>query len=99
MAPDPGTWTHDRVHRDCHIQFEYCYDSVPFALIGQDLWLRGELLQGKDLVEMTEGVARQTQPMQKEITNSLRATVLTRSLDPADATRRLPIVARSRRFA
>jgi hypothetical protein len=40
IAPDLGTWSAVRVHRDCHVQFERCYYSVPFALIGQALWLR-----------------------------------------------------------
>ena len=40
ITPDLGTWARARVHRDCHVQFEYGYYSVPFALIGQDLWLR-----------------------------------------------------------
>lgn len=40
IAPDLGTWSAVRVHRDCHVQFERCYYSVPFALIGQQLWLR-----------------------------------------------------------
>jgi hypothetical protein len=29
-----------RVHRDCHVQFDRCFYSVPFTLIGQKLWLR-----------------------------------------------------------
>ncbi|MBK7794513.1 MAG: IS21 family transposase [Betaproteobacteria bacterium] len=40
IAPDLGTWTGVRVHRDCHVQFDGCFYSVPFTLIGQDLWLR-----------------------------------------------------------
>lgn len=40
IAPDLGTWTCVRLHRDCHVQFEYCYYSAPFTLIGQQLWLR-----------------------------------------------------------
>lgn len=40
IAPDLGTWTGVRVHRDCHVQFDWCFYSVPFTLIGQDLWLR-----------------------------------------------------------
>jgi hypothetical protein len=29
IAPDLGTWTRARVHRDCHVQFEYCYTRCP----------------------------------------------------------------------
>jgi transposase len=39
-VPDLGTWAAVRVHRDCHVQFDYCFYSVPFTLIGQSLWLR-----------------------------------------------------------
>jgi len=39
-APDLGTWTSVRVHRDCHVQFDWCFYSVPFTLIAQQLWLR-----------------------------------------------------------
>ena len=28
------------MHRDCHVQFDRCFYSVPFTLIGQALWLR-----------------------------------------------------------
>jgi transposase len=40
VAPDLGTWNAVRVHRDCHVQFARCFYSVPFALVGQSLWLR-----------------------------------------------------------
>ena len=40
IAPDLGTWARARVHRDCHLQFDWCFYSVPFTLIGQQLWLR-----------------------------------------------------------
>jgi hypothetical protein len=40
VVPDLGTWTGVRVHRDCHVQFDRCFYSVPFTLIGQSLWLR-----------------------------------------------------------
>jgi transposase len=40
IAPDLGTWNRVRLHRDCHVQFEHCYYSAPFTLIGQSLWLR-----------------------------------------------------------
>lgn len=40
IAPDLGTWHGVRVHRDCHVQFDHGFYSVPFTLIGQQLWLR-----------------------------------------------------------
>ena len=40
IAPDLGTWSPARVHRDCHVQFDRGFYSVPFTLIGQQLWLR-----------------------------------------------------------
>jgi transposase len=40
IAPDLGTWHLVRLHRDCHVQFERCFYSAPFTLIGKQLWLR-----------------------------------------------------------
>lgn len=40
VAPDLGTWSEVRVHRDGHVQFDRGYYSVPFTLIGRALWLR-----------------------------------------------------------
>lgn len=40
VAPVPATWATATVHRDRHVQFESRYYSVPFALIGQKLWLK-----------------------------------------------------------
>ena len=40
IAPDLGTWHEVRVHRDCHVQFDRGFYSVPFTLIGHKLWLR-----------------------------------------------------------
>ena len=40
VAPDLASWTSVRVHRDCHVQFDWCFYSVPFTLVGQTLWLR-----------------------------------------------------------
>jgi transposase len=40
IAPDLGVWARVRVHRDCHVQFEQALYSVPFTLVGRDLWLR-----------------------------------------------------------
>ncbi len=40
VAPDLGTWNEVRVHRDCHVQFDRGFYSVPFTLVGQRLWLR-----------------------------------------------------------
>jgi transposase len=40
IAPDLGVWARVRVHRDCHVQFEKALYSVPFTLVGRELWLR-----------------------------------------------------------
>lgn len=40
IAPDLGVWARVRVHRDCHVQFEKSLYSVPFTLVGRELWLR-----------------------------------------------------------
>jgi hypothetical protein len=40
IAPDLGMWTRVRVHRDCHVQYVRALYSVPFALVGKELWLR-----------------------------------------------------------
>lgn len=40
IAPDLGAWHRATVHRDCHIQFDRAFYSVPFSLIQQRLWLR-----------------------------------------------------------
>jgi transposase len=39
MAPECATWEKAKLHPNCHVQFEYCYYSAPFSLIGQTLWL------------------------------------------------------------
>lgn len=39
-APEVCAWARPKVHRDAHVQFDYCLYSVPYALIGQLLWLR-----------------------------------------------------------
>jgi transposase len=40
VPPVAATWATATVHRDTHVQFESCLYSVPFALIGQKLWLK-----------------------------------------------------------
>jgi transposase len=40
VPPELATWTKAVVHRDSHVQFEHNLYSVPFALIGQSLWLK-----------------------------------------------------------
>lgn len=40
IAPDLGSWHQVTVHRDCHVQFDRAFYSVPFTLVGQRLWLR-----------------------------------------------------------
>jgi hypothetical protein len=39
IAPECPAWAKAKLHPNCHVQFEYCYYSAPFALIGQELWL------------------------------------------------------------
>ena len=38
--PEIATWAKVTVHRDAHVQFERTLYSVPFRLMGQQLWLR-----------------------------------------------------------
>lgn len=40
VPPVLATWAKVKVHRDAHVQFERCYYSVPFRLVGQALWLK-----------------------------------------------------------
>ncbi len=40
VAPDLGAWHRVKLHRDCHVKFDYALYSAPFTLIGQYLWLR-----------------------------------------------------------
>lgn len=40
VPPLPATWATATVHRDTHVQFEARFYSVPFALIGQTLWIK-----------------------------------------------------------
>ena len=40
IAPDLGVWSQATVHRDCHVQFERAFYSVPWRLVGQRLWLK-----------------------------------------------------------
>ena len=39
VAPDCSTWAKATLHPNCHVQFEYCFYSAPFSLIGNILWL------------------------------------------------------------
>lgn len=40
VAPDLGVWHQATVHRDCHVQFERAFYSVPYTLVGRRLWLK-----------------------------------------------------------
>jgi transposase len=40
IAPDLGSWHRVVVHRDCHVQHDRVFYSVPFTLAGKALWLR-----------------------------------------------------------
>lgn len=37
---EPAEWKKLKLHRDCHVQFEYCRYSVPWIHIGELLWVR-----------------------------------------------------------
>jgi transposase len=39
-TPEVCAWARPKVHRDTHVQFEYCLYSVPYQLIGETVWLR-----------------------------------------------------------
>jgi transposase len=39
MAPECPAWVKAKLHGNCHVQFDYCYYSAPFGLVGQTLWL------------------------------------------------------------
>ena len=39
-APDLGLWKQASVHRDCHLQFDRAFYSVPWTLVGKSLWLK-----------------------------------------------------------
>lgn len=39
-TPEVCRWDRPTVHRDTHVQFDYCLYSVPFRLIGESVWLR-----------------------------------------------------------
>jgi hypothetical protein len=40
IAPDLGSWHRVVAHRDCHVQHDKAFYSVPFTLAGKTLWLR-----------------------------------------------------------
>ncbi len=40
---DLAIWKQVQVYRDCYVQFEQAYYSVPFRLVGQTVWVRGGL--------------------------------------------------------
>jgi len=40
VTPDLGSWHRVKLHRDCHVKFDYSLYSAPFTLVGQRLWLR-----------------------------------------------------------
>jgi hypothetical protein len=37
---EPVVWKHARVHRDCHVVFDKRLYSVPWRLVGKDVWIR-----------------------------------------------------------
>ena len=40
VAPDLAVWKQASVHRDCHIQFDRAFYSVPWMLVGKTLWFK-----------------------------------------------------------
>lgn len=38
--PELVVWAKAKVHGDCHLQFEKCRYSAPYALVKRDLWVR-----------------------------------------------------------
>jgi len=40
VAPELAAWVRVKLHGDCHVQFEKCRYSAPFALTHETLWLR-----------------------------------------------------------
>lgn len=40
VPPEPAVWAKVKVHGDTHVQFDWNYYSVPFRLVGLELWLR-----------------------------------------------------------
>lgn len=53
--PDLGSWHQVKAHRDCHVQHDRSWYSVPFALAGQTLWLKAS----PGLVTIHDGHYRQ----------------------------------------
>jgi transposase len=42
---DMAVWKKAKVHRDCYIEFDKAYYSVPYRLIGQEVWACGGIQQ------------------------------------------------------
>ena len=40
VPPELAVWAKGKVHRDAHVQFEQSFYSVPYRLVGQELWLK-----------------------------------------------------------
>lgn len=40
IAPDLGVWKRASVYRDCHLQFDRAFYSVPWTLVGKSLWFK-----------------------------------------------------------
>jgi hypothetical protein len=40
IAPELATWAKVKVHGDAHVRYDYNLYSVPFRLVGRDLWLK-----------------------------------------------------------
>jgi transposase len=42
---DMAVWKKIKVHRDCYVEFNKAYYSVPYRLIGQQVWICGSIQQ------------------------------------------------------
>jgi len=62
-AYDLAVWKQVRVGRDCYVNFEQAYYSVPYRLVGQEVWVRGGLttvrIYANHQLEATHPRARQ----------------------------------------
>ncbi len=39
-APEPAVWSLHKLHGNCHLQFEKCFYSAPYRLVGKELWVK-----------------------------------------------------------
>jgi len=70
---DLAVWAKLQVHRDCHLTFEQSDYSAPFALVGQELWVRG----GSRTVELYTAAHELVATHDRATTPGTRRTVAT----------------------